>query len=192
VLHTWTRELVFHPHLHCIDTGGGLTADGTAWRSCKRDFLLPVRVMGALFRGKLLAKLRDAHRRGRLERGSHAPGAEAFTPLLDRLHRTTWIVYAKRPFDGPEHVVRSPAGRERAGCLAHARRKLFVAMPQHPDNREALDIIRDVYVVEHDAEEHCVVRSPEHLALRRARSRPLMDKLHAWLLERDGCTRPRA
>jgi hypothetical protein len=103
VLHTWTRELVFHPHLHCIVTGGGLTPDGTAWRSCRRDFLLPVRVMGALFRGKLLAKLRDARGRGEL---GQASDAEAFARLLDRLHRTNWVVYAKRPFGGAEQVVR--------------------------------------------------------------------------------------
>jgi transposase len=90
------------------------------------------------------------------------------------------------------NAVTTPAGRERAGCLAHARRKLFAAVAQHPENREALDIIRDVYVVEHDAKERGVARSPEHLALRQARSRPLMDKLHAWLLERDGLHPPKS
>jgi hypothetical protein len=106
VLHTWTRELAFHPHLHCIVTGGGLTDDATVWRSCKRDFLLPVRVMGALFRGKLLAKLRHAHSRGRLDLGPEPLDPEGFRILLDRLERTDWVVYAKRPFGGAEHVVR--------------------------------------------------------------------------------------
>jgi hypothetical protein len=106
VLHTWTRELVFHPHLHCIVTGGGLTADGTAWRCCKRDFLLPVRVMGALFRGKLLAKLRDAYDRGRLGRDPQGLDPDGFGQLVNQLHRTSWVVYAKRPFGGAQQVVR--------------------------------------------------------------------------------------
>jgi len=106
VLHTWTRELVFHPHLHCIVTGGGLTTDGTEWRSSKRDFLLPVHVMGALFRGKMCSKLRDAHRRGRLDLGPEPLDPEGLSILLDGLLRRDWVVYAKRPFGGAEHVVR--------------------------------------------------------------------------------------
>jgi hypothetical protein len=106
VLHTWTRELVFHPHLHCVVTGGGLTADGTEWRSSKRDFLLPVHVMGALFRGKMCAKLREAHGRGHLDVGPEPVDPEGFSILLDRLQRRDWVVYAKRPFGGAEQVVR--------------------------------------------------------------------------------------
>jgi hypothetical protein len=106
VLHTWTRELVFHPHLHCIVTGGGLTADGATWQRCKRDFLLPVRVMGALFRGKMLSKIRRAHDRGQLDLGPVPIGPDGFHAMLDRLHRTDWVVYAKRPFGGAEQVVR--------------------------------------------------------------------------------------
>jgi hypothetical protein len=106
VLHTWTRELAFHPHLHCIVTGGGLTDDAAAWRSCKRDFLLPVRVMGALFRGKMLSKIRRAYDRGRLDLGPEPFGPHAFHAMLDPLHRTDWVVYAKRPFGGVEQVVR--------------------------------------------------------------------------------------
>jgi hypothetical protein len=104
VLHTWTRELVFHPHLHCIVTGGGLTGDGAAWQRCKRDFLLPVRVMGALFRGKMLSRIRRD--RGRLDLGPEPLEPDGFDAMLDRLHRTNWVVYAKRPFGGAEHVLR--------------------------------------------------------------------------------------
>ena len=106
VLHTWTRELVFHPHLHCIVTGGGLTADGTEWRSSKPDFLLPVHVMGALFRGKMCAKLRDAQGRGQLDVGPEPVDPEGFSILLEQLQRHDWVVYAKRPFGGAEQVVR--------------------------------------------------------------------------------------
>jgi Putative transposase/Transposase zinc-binding domain len=106
VLHTWTRELTYHPHLHCIVTGGGLTDDAAVWRSCKRDFFLPVRVMGALFRGKLLGQLRRAHRSGRLDLGPAPVDPVAFDEQLGALYRTDWVVYAKRPFGGAEQVVR--------------------------------------------------------------------------------------
>jgi hypothetical protein len=105
VLHTWTRELVFHPHLHCIVTGGGLTDDASEWRKCKRDFLLPVHVLGALFRGKMLAKLRRAIDDGKLDLGPGPLDATRFDAWLDSLYRTDWVVYAKRPFGGAEQVV---------------------------------------------------------------------------------------
>ena len=97
VLHTWTRDLRFHPHVHAIVTGGGLSGDGGRWVNSPRDFLFPVRVMGALFRGKMLDALERAHARGDIDLGR--------VDLLP-LRRTPWIVYAKRPFGGPEQVVR--------------------------------------------------------------------------------------
>ena len=97
VLHTWTRELHFHPHVHAIVTGGGLTADDASWVRSRSDFLFPVRVMGALFRGKMLAALERAHARARIDLG----GADT-----EALRHKPWIVYAKRPFGGPEQVVR--------------------------------------------------------------------------------------
>ena len=106
VLHTWTRELLLHPHVHCIVTGGGLTQDGAAWRSTKPDFLFPVQVMGALFRGKMLAKIRLAHAEQRLDLGPPPNDPQGVTNLLDALHRKDWVVYAKRPFGGAEQVVR--------------------------------------------------------------------------------------
>jgi len=106
VLHTWTRELHFHPHLHCIVTGGGLNDDGQ-WVAAKRDFLFPVRVLSALFRGKLLDGLRRLRRNHKLDiGGSAAPlrDGASFDELIDALYRTDWVVYAKRPFGGPEAV----------------------------------------------------------------------------------------
>jgi hypothetical protein len=97
VLHTWTRELHFHPHVHAIVTGGGLTADDARWVRSRSDFLFPVRVMGALFRGKMLAALERAHARARIDLG----GADT-----EALRHKPWIVYAKRPFGGPQQVVR--------------------------------------------------------------------------------------
>jgi transposase len=77
--------------------------------------------------------------------------------------------------------VTSTGKRKRGGCLAHARRKLFDALAYAPEAQQALDLIRDVYLVEHDARAAGVVRTPAHLQLRQERSRPLMDKLHAHL-----------
>jgi hypothetical protein len=97
VLHTWTRELLFHPHVHAIVTGGGLSQDGARWIHARKRFLFPVRVMGALFRGKMLAALERAHARGKLDLG----GVD-----VRALRRKSWVVYAKRPFGGPEQVIR--------------------------------------------------------------------------------------
>ncbi len=110
VLHTWTRDLRFHPHLHCIVTGGGLTADGAAWRSTPQDYLFPVRVLSALFRGKLLAILEQAWRAGRLKldgiEGFEDPqkSDSAWRKLRDKLYKTRWVSYAKPPFGGAAAV----------------------------------------------------------------------------------------
>ncbi len=107
VLHTWTRQLDFHPHVHCIVTGGGFDQDGDRWVSAKPNFLFPVKVLSRLFRGKFLAALCRAHEREQLEyAGGCADLAidDNFAALKDRLYRKEWVVYAKRPFGGPEHV----------------------------------------------------------------------------------------
>lgn len=102
VLHTWTRELQFHPHVHCIVTGGGLALDGTSWKTAGRRYLFPVKVLSRLFRAKFLAALTAASRRNQLQLGD----ATTFQHLVDVLHRTEWVVYAKRPFGGPQQVFR--------------------------------------------------------------------------------------
>lgn len=110
VLHTWTRDLRFHPHLHCIVTGGGLAGDGR-WRATKRDYLFPVSVLSALFRGKVLAALDEAYRAGVLDlRGVDGFGGGAadddvtWRRMQRKLYRTKWVSYAKPPFAGPESV----------------------------------------------------------------------------------------
>ncbi len=106
VLHTWTRDLSFHPHLHCVVTGGGLSADGHRWISTRPGYLFPVRVLGALFRGKFLHRLRALHEAGALElRGlGEASDAFDFERFLDQLHRKRWLVYSKPPFGGAAAV----------------------------------------------------------------------------------------
>lgn len=103
VLHTWTRDLRFHPHLHCVVTGGGLTSDGAHWRSARENHLLPVQVLSKLFRGKLLAALDAAWKKGELLCPDLAE-PRAFSRLKDALYKKKWVVYAKRPFGGPEQV----------------------------------------------------------------------------------------
>jgi transposase len=83
-------------------------------------------------------------------------------------------------------------GRRRAGCLAHARRKLFAAMEGEPETKQALDFIRDIYLVEHAAKERGISGTPEHRALRQAEAAPLMDKLKSWLEARQGLHPPKS
>lgn len=107
ILHTWGQTLVHHPHVHCVVPAGGLTDDGR-WRACRPGFFLPVRVLSRLFRGKLLARLRDAFAEGRLElhgRLARYRNPAAFERLLHEACRTEWVVYAKPPFERSEHVL---------------------------------------------------------------------------------------
>ncbi|WP_137803702.1 IS91 family transposase [Caulobacter sp. 3R27C2-B] len=108
VLHTWGSALTHHPHVHCIVPGGGLALDGQSWVSCRPRFFLPVRVLSRLFRRLFLEKLAAAHAEGQLsffgELASLADRA-AFAARLAPLRRIEWVVYAKRPFAGPEAVL---------------------------------------------------------------------------------------
>jgi len=107
ILHTWGQTLVHHPHVHCVVPAGGLAENG-AWRACRPGFFLPVRVLSRLFRGKFVAGLREAFREERLElhgRLARYRSPAAFERLLHEACRTEWVVYAKPPFDGPEHVL---------------------------------------------------------------------------------------
>ena len=108
VLHTWGSALTHHPHIHCIVPGGGLSPDAERWIPCKRGFFLPVRVLSRLFRRLFLEKLCQAHRDGRLQFfGQHCELAdrEVFAQYLAPLVNAEWVVYAKRPFAGPEAVL---------------------------------------------------------------------------------------
>jgi hypothetical protein len=108
VLHTWGSALTHHPHVHCIVPGGGLSPDGERWISCRPGFFLPVRVLSRLFRRLFLEQLAAAHDAGRLRFfGDHEPLAErhAFAAYLAPLRTIEWVVYAKRPFAGPQAVL---------------------------------------------------------------------------------------
>jgi hypothetical protein len=108
VLHTWGQTLTYHPHLHCVVSGGGLSPDGTQWIGCRAGFFLPVRVLSRLFRRLFLEQLVSAFEAGQLQFFA------ALEPLRDRtaffaylapVREAEWVVYAKRPFAGPEQVL---------------------------------------------------------------------------------------
>jgi hypothetical protein len=123
VLHTWGQKLDFHPHLHCIVTGGALSPDGKEWCSPKqRKFLFPVRAVGALFRGKFLAGLAQMLAAGELD----LPDSELQKPAnracwLSLLYRKRWVFYAKRPFGGPQQVLRYLANYTHRVALSNRR-----------------------------------------------------------------------
>jgi hypothetical protein len=108
VLHTWGSALTHHPHVHGIVPGGGLAVDADRWVGCKPGFFLPVRVLSRLFRRLFLEALAQAHRDGQLQFfGEYADLADpaVFAQWLVPLRSTEWVVYAKRPFAGPEAVL---------------------------------------------------------------------------------------
>ena len=108
VLHTWGQALQHHPHIHCVVPGGGPSADGTRWVGCRPGFFLPVKVLSRLHRRLFLTLLQAAFDGGRLQFFSDlAPLAEpaAFAAFLKPLRHMPWVVYAKRPFGGPEQVL---------------------------------------------------------------------------------------
>jgi hypothetical protein len=108
VLHTWGQNLLHHPHLHSVVTGGGLSADGTEWISCRDGFFLPVGVLSRLFRRLFLENLLKAFDAGKLQFFSSLESLRdrsSFLDYLAPLREAEWVVYAKRPFAGPEQVL---------------------------------------------------------------------------------------
>lgn len=109
VLHTWGQNLMHHPHLHCVVPGGGLSPDGSHWVACRKGFFLPVRVLSKVFRGKFIAMLRKAYRTDKLQLHGQLTGLrqpEQFERLVSAAVRDNWVVYAKPPFGGPQHVLK--------------------------------------------------------------------------------------
>jgi hypothetical protein len=108
VLHTWGSALTHHPHVHIIVPGGGISPDGERWIACRPGFFLPVRVLSRLFRRLFLEQLAAAYLAGQLQFfGSRAAlvDPQAFNQYLAPLRKAEWVVYAKRPFGGPEAVL---------------------------------------------------------------------------------------
>jgi hypothetical protein len=124
VLHTWGQNLMLHPHVHCIVTGGGLAPDASRWVAGRDHFFLPVRILSRVFRGKFLSGLCSAFRRGclrfpgRLEALAR-PGR--FYRLLDETVRTEWVVYAKPPTKGPATVLKYLARYTHRAAISNRR-----------------------------------------------------------------------
>jgi hypothetical protein len=107
VLHSWGSAMTFHPHVHMIVPGGGISLDGKRWVTSKQDYFLPVSVLGSLFRRLFLEKLRAAHEKLRFHGDiSGLADPNAFHRFLKPLRQIKWVVYAKPPFGGPEQVLR--------------------------------------------------------------------------------------
>ena len=138
VLHTWGQKLEHHPHVHCVVPGGGLavptpatgaTATESAvqaprWVSCRPDWFLPVPVLSPVFRGKYLAALRQAYHDGELQfAGSTEPLAnpQAWRSLVREMYQKGWVVYAKKPFGGPEQVLKYLTGYTHRVALSNRR-----------------------------------------------------------------------
>ena len=108
VLHTWNQKLLHHPHVHCLVPAGGISSDRSCWIRCRKRFFLSINVLHRMFRGKFLAFLGAAFRKrklrllGTLER-LKAP--TEFDLFIRQLRSLSWVVYARRPFGGPEHVI---------------------------------------------------------------------------------------
>jgi putative transposase/transposase-like zinc-binding protein len=108
VLHTWGQNLDHHPHVHCIVPGGGISPVGDRWVPCRPNFFLAVRVLSRLFRRLFLQGLEALHAAGELRFFNDLAGLEdvaAFRTHLAPLRNSEWVVFAKRPFAGPEQVL---------------------------------------------------------------------------------------
>ncbi len=108
ILHTWGQNLMDHPHIHNVVTGGGLARDGGKWRSCKKGFFLPVKVLSKLFRGKFIACLKKLRAEDKLIYPgaiNHLAHPAAWSALITALFKKKWVVYCKPPFDGTKGVL---------------------------------------------------------------------------------------
>ena len=123
VLHTWGQQLNFHPHLHCIVTGGALSPDGQRWRSPEqRKFLFPVKALGALFQGKFLDGLKGLLEADQLRLSDPSlADAQMRQRWFSKLYAQKWVVYAKRPFGGPAQVLSYLANYTHRVALSNRR-----------------------------------------------------------------------
>ena len=124
VLHTWGQSLFHHPHLHCVVPGGGISPDGTRWISCRPNFFLPVSVLARLFRRLFLDYLQQAFNAGDLQFFSSLEPLRTRSTFLRHLapiQKKDWVVYAKRPFAGPEEVLKYVARYTHRIAIANNR-----------------------------------------------------------------------
>jgi len=143
VLHTWTQTLAFHPHVHCIVTGGGLATSGDRWIASRPGFLVPVRVLSRVFRAKLLDRFDRA-----LQRRTLGLGDSLGRRLLRQAASKEWVVYSKAPLAGPAQVLRYlgrythriAIGNERLVALKEGRVTFRYRDRKHGDARRLLTL----------------------------------------------------
>ena len=108
VLHTWDQTLLDHFHLHCLVPAGALSFDQKRWSPARKNFLFPIKALSAVFRGKFLDLLKRAFDRNKLlfvSQSTYLADPAAFRLLINALRKKPWIVYAKKPFGSPVHVL---------------------------------------------------------------------------------------
>ena len=105
ILHTWTREMRYHPHVHCIVTGGALSTDGDRWVPTKQDYLFPVAVMRSFFSKLIRRQIRREARKGHLDLSCEEKGRRGLNQKLRRLRNRKWVVYCEKPFSGVASLV---------------------------------------------------------------------------------------
>jgi len=157
VLHTWGQNLHHHPHVHCVVPGGGPSADRTRWVGCRPGFFLPVKVLSRLYRRLFLTRLQAAFDAGQLRFfGALASlaGRAAFAVCLRPLRAIPWVVYAKRPFGGPEQVLdylarythRVAIANSRLVALADGRVSFLWKDYRHHDKRKVMTLDADEFI----------------------------------------------
>jgi len=108
ILHTWGQNLMYHPHIHCIVPGGGLSIDSSKWIKSKKKFLIPVKVLSRKFRGKYLFYLNKIYQNNKLRFPGNISEFQfnnIFNVFKDKLYKKEWIVYSKAPFSSAEYVL---------------------------------------------------------------------------------------
>lgn len=128
VLHTWGQNLSFHPHVHCIVPGGGLSKDGLRFVRSRKKFFIPVKVVSRKFRGKFLYLLKQAYGRGQLAFFNEATPLsieDNFLALADDLYLKDWVVFCKKPFKSPAHVVKYLGRYTHRVAISNSRIKSF-------------------------------------------------------------------
>ena len=121
VLHTWTRQLHYHPHVHSIVTSGGLSLDGQRWVACSKKFLSLVTNMGKVFNGKFCDGLRKLHKSGALQGFGDFEDPQGFDRLMQRIVKLHWCVYAKHTLGDDKHVFRYLAQYTHRVGIANSR-----------------------------------------------------------------------
>jgi len=128
VLHTWGQNLSFHPHVHCIVPGGGLSNDGLRFVRSRKKFFIPVKVISKKFKGKFLDLLKQAYNNGELAFFNEATKLALrsnFLSLIDKLYGVNWVVFCKKPFKSPGHVVRYLGRYTHRVAISNSRIKAF-------------------------------------------------------------------